>query len=227
MTGNSDWQGIHKPGAVAFAIAGVLFVVGTPFAFVQESGPGDLAAINAEPLPFVMTALAYGISDLFLIPAILALYVVLRSDSKPLMAVATAYLAAAIIFDLASNMMALSVFGLSGEFALATTSAQRAAYTAAADALLGFRNVAATLDNFIWAVYAILVGWVMVKGSFGKGKGYIGIVSGIMGAVGAWAFVAEGMGDFQLALGILLSVAVILWGIWYIAIAFKLYRINP
>lgn len=186
MTKDSDWQGIYKPGAVAFVIAGILFFVGIPFAFAQESGAGDLAAVAAQSLPFVMTALAYGAADLFLIPAIITLYVALRSSHKPLMAVATGYLVVAITLDLTSNMMGLSVVGLSGEFATATTDAQRAAYTAAADGLIGFRNVAGVLDNSLWGVYALLVGWVMLQGQFGRGIAYLGIVSGILGIVGAW-----------------------------------------
>lgn len=227
MTEKTNWRGIHKPGAVAFAIAGVLFIVGLPFGFVQESGPGDLAAMAAEPLPFVVTALAYGISDLFLILGILTLYVVLRSDSKPIMGVATAYMALAITSDIALNVMSISTIGLSGEFAAVTTDAQRAGYTAAADALMGIRAAAGVLENIIWGGYAILVGWVMVKGSFGRGKGYLGIVSGVLGIVGGWAFVGQGLGNFELLLGLIVVGAIILWGIWYIAIAFKLYRMVP
>lgn len=41
------------------------------------------------------------------------------------------------------------------------------------------------------------------------------------------AFVSRALGAFHLLLGLSLIVAIILWGIWYIAIALKLYRVVP
>lgn len=222
---------MYRIGALAFAGAGILFIVGVPFALTASpivGTAGDvLTFVAGQPLPLIMTSLSYGIADLLLIPAILTLYVVLRPTNKPVVALATAWLGLAIAFDLASQGGSLSLLGLSAGFDAATDDAGRAAYAAAAEGLLGIQRWAGSLDNFLWGLYAVLVGWVMLRSPFGSPMGYLGIVSGSLGMVGCWFFITGFLGPIQLVLGIVLIVAIILWAAWYFLIAAKLYRWRP
>ncbi|MEE9592448.1 MAG: DUF4386 family protein, partial [Thermoplasmata archaeon] len=171
-----------------------------------------------------IASLSFGIADLLLVPAILALYVVLRRTNKPVVAVATAWLGLAVAFDLASRAASLSLLGLSAGFDAATDNFGRTAYAAAAEGLLGILRWAGSLIYFLWGIYAVLVGWVMLRSPFGRPTAYLGIGSGFLGMIGCWFFITEFLGPSRVALGALLYLAIVLWAAWYFLIATKLHR---
>ncbi|MFQ5908302.1 MAG: DUF4386 family protein [Thermoplasmata archaeon] len=225
---DSEWTWIHRVAAIAFVVAGVLFIVGTPFAIqarpVVATASDILAFVAQNPLPLTVASLSFGVVDLLLVPAVLALYVVLRRTNKPVVAVATAWFGLAIAFDLASRAASLSLLGLSVGFDAATDNFGRAAYAAAAEGLLGMQRWAGSLVYFLWGFYAVLVGWVMLRSPFGRPIGYIGMGSGFLGMIGCWFFITEFLGANRIALGAVLYLAIILWAAWYFLIATKLYR---
>ena len=220
----------YWPGALSFIIAGVLFIVGIAFVFsrgLQSGGEATLKNMAEQTLGYQGTAASYGLSDLFLIPAMFTLYFVLRKV-RPLAAlIATGFLGVGITLDLASNAINLSLIGLSDRYFAGANEVQQAAYVAVADGLLGIVNYLATLDNFLWGVYAVIIGSVMLKGVFSKTTGYLGIVSGILGIVGSFVFILLGTASESIlqTLGFMLAAAIILWGAWYILIGIKLYRL--
>lgn len=225
---DSDWRWIHRVAAIAFVIAGILFIVGTPFAVqarpVVATASDILAFVAQNPLPLTIASLSFGIADLLLVPAILSLYVVLRRTNKPVVAVATAWIGLAVAFDLASRALSLSFLGLSAGFDAATDDLGRAAFAAAAEGLLGIQRWAGSLIYFLWGFYTVLVGWVMLRSPFGRPIGYIGMGSGFLGMIGCWFFITEFLGANRIALGGVLYLAIVLWAAWYFVIATKLYR---
>jgi hypothetical protein len=141
--------------------------------------------------------------------------------------IATGFLGVVITLDLASNAINLSLIDLSDSYFASANEVQQVAYVAVADGLLGIVNYLATLDNFLWGVYAVIIGSVMLKGVFSKATGYLGIVSGILGIVGSFVFILLGTASDAIlqTLGFMLAAAIILWGVWYILIGIRLYRL--
>jgi hypothetical protein len=126
------------------------------------------------------------LTDLLYVPVAFALYLALQGIARSAMLVASACVGLFIVLDLAvtwSNYA--SLITLSGNYAAATNDAQRMAYVAAAN------YASAVLTSRLEAVYAIvvlsfgilLIGLVMLKGSFHKSTAYVSLVTGVLGIV--------------------------------------------
>jgi len=126
------------------------------------------------------------LTDLLYVPVAFALYLVLSGVARSAMQVASACVGLFIVLDLAvtwSNYA--SLLTLSGNYAAATTDAQRMAYVAAAN------YASAVLASRLETVYAIvilsfgilLIGLVMLKGIFNKMTASVSLVTGVLGIV--------------------------------------------
>ena len=116
----------------------------------------------------------------------------------------------------------VSLLSLSGDYAVATTDAQRAASVAATSYPL------AVLTSSLFAVYAILVpslgilvvSLVMLKGVFGKSTAYLGVLTGILGIVSV-------VGPFFLkALDATVIVTSVLTTLWVLFAGYRMLRFD-
>jgi hypothetical protein len=163
------------------------------------------------------------LTDFLLVPVSLALYQALKGTNRNLMRLAVAGIGLFIILDLAitwTNYAAL--IELSGGYAAAANEAERAVIITAA------MYPAAVLESSLLFVYntltlsigILLTGLVMLKGIFGKGAAYLGLVTGITGIVAV-------VGSFFIsALSVTIILASVLTTAWALWVGYKLYRLG-
>jgi hypothetical protein len=163
------------------------------------------------------------LTDCLFVPVALSLYHVLKDVNRNAMLAGAGFLVLFVILDLAvtwpnySSLLTLSV-----QYAAATSDAQRAACVAAA------HGAAAVLTSGLVGVYAILVpslgylivGLIMLKATFSRVTGYVGMASGILGIVSV-------VGPFFLrALGLAIVVGSVLTTTWVLLLGRRLYRLG-
>jgi hypothetical protein len=163
------------------------------------------------------------ITDFLFVPVAFALYLALKGVNRGAMLVATAFVGLFVVLDLAVTWSHYAVLiALTGDYAAATTEAQRAAYVAAA-------NLAAAVLTFSLAVYSILVpslgilmvGLVMLRGGvFGKGIAYLGVVTGVLGIISVAGPLLVS------ALSATIIVTSLLTTVWVLLVGYRLLRLG-
>jgi hypothetical protein len=110
-----------------------------------------------------------------------ALYGALRRGHTPVMALATLCGLASIVTYISSNI-AFNMLVLSGQYANATTEAQRSAIRAAGHAMLAiWQGTAYDVSYVLGGVATLLVAAVMLRShAFGRGTAYVGVVLGVL-----------------------------------------------
>lgn len=155
--------------------------------------------------------------NVFLVPILLALYVLLRHDSESVMVIATALGFLGIVFFIASNP-AFEMLSLSDRYAAATTEAERATFSAAGEAMLAsWEGTAFHVYYILGSIAGIAIGIVMVRSVvFSNLTGWMAILGN-----------AIGLGLYVPVVGVYISVfSVLFLEIWYILIARRLLRLG-
>jgi hypothetical protein len=120
------------------------------------------------------------------VPVALALYAALHTVNRHAMLIGVAFVSLFIALELAVNWASYaSLIMLSGDYAAASTEAQRALLVAAANYP---SSVIASPLALVYAVGTLsfgflVIGWVMLKSGFGKLTAYLGILTGVLGLV--------------------------------------------
>jgi hypothetical protein len=150
----------------------------------------------------------------------LALYVGLEHLNK-------SYAAIGALIGIASETIALAysssppslhtgLLNLSNQYMAAPTEAQRAVLATAAEGLMVVSN-AVNAAGILTALGILILSLVMLKGTFRKSVGYLGILTGISGIV--CEVLRDVIGPAYFVYGILLPA-------WFIAVGWKLYRLG-
>ncbi len=228
---DSRWQGLYKLGGVAALIIAVLLGC-------------EIVVFSVWPQP--TTALGYyalfrdnwlvGLLDLDLlgmlayilfVPVILALYAALRQSNEALTAVATALFFVGISAFFATNT-AFSMFSLSGQYAAATTDAERSMFLAAGQAMFTAFNIGAFQVSYVIVSGAwLMISVVMVRsGVFGRATAYSGILAGAT-ALGAVALEhTPVVGGFFALLVAVYFAAIVFLGMWVVLTGRRLYQLG-
>jgi hypothetical protein len=161
-------------------------------------------------------------TDVLWVPIAAALYVALAPVNRNAMLAGAGLLVLFVVLDLAITWPNYAtLISLSGEYAAAASDAQRGAMLAAA------RYPAAILDLSLLAAYIILVpglgaliiGLVMLRSSFGRVAGYLGVATGLAAiAAVLGAFIYEPVGTLAI-------LAAVLTLIWFLVSGFRLLRL--
>ncbi len=215
---DTSWKSLYKAGGISFILAGVLifaailtFLTG-PNTF-GVSGEEALKAIAANRSLYILSNAIFGLFGVFLVPGVLALYVAVKHLHK-----SYALLGAGIfLFSLTSFVLSNSagaILALSDKYAAATTDAQRAIFSAAAEAVQA-ENAALTASPIMGGIGVIIISIVMLKGVFHKGVGYLGIATGL-------AILLVNLPN----LGFFFIIFFVLLGVWSIAVGSKLYKLG-
>jgi len=157
------------------------------------------------------------LTDLLFVPVALSLYLALKDINRNVMLMATALVGLFVVLDLAvtwSNYASLIV--LSGDFAAATSEAQRVADVAAAS------YASAVLSSPLERVYAIVIlsfailviGLVMLEGRFGRATAYLALIVGVLGIVSI------------AGLGVTIIMNALAATLWMFVVGFRLYRLG-
>lgn len=155
--------------------------------------------------------------NVFLVPILLAMYVLLRRHSGSLMAIATSFGFLGIVFFIASNP-AFEMLSLSARYSAAVTQSQRDTFLAAGEAML------AAWEGTAFHTYYLL-------GSLaGIGIGVAMLRSDVFSNLAAWMAIlgnAVGLGLYIPNVGVYISVfSVLFLEVWYILIATQLLRLG-
>ncbi|MBI5964830.1 MAG: hypothetical protein HY863_15235, partial [Chloroflexi bacterium] len=116
-----------------------------------------------------------------------------------------------------------SLIALSGNYATATSDAQKAAIVALANypATILKSNLLFVYNSFTLAVGILVTGFVMLKGVFNKSAAYLGLVTGIFGIVAvASSFFASSVS------GAAIIFTSILTTVWFLFVGYRLYKLG-
>lgn len=185
-TADSRWNWLYRIGGAA-ALLSVVIVPIQIVVFIASPPPSTVAdwfALfqNNKLLGLLAFELLFVVDAALGIPTILALYIALRRASESFMAIALALGLVATV-ALITARPAFEMLYLSGQYAAATTEAQRSMLLAAGEAMRAvFYGTAFNASNVLANINLLIVPLVMLRSSiFGKATAYIGILAGILG----------------------------------------------
>jgi len=215
-------KNLYRVGAIA-ALITLLLIPIQAVVFIAWPPPitaaGYFALLQSNKLLGLLSLdLLYVVDNALLIPIFLALYVALRRDSQPFMALGLGFGLVGIASLFASNT-AFDMLSLSDGYAAATTEAQKAMYLAAGQAMLAtYAGTAYHVSYVLGSLAGIVVSAVMLRSrSFGKAAGYLGIISNVLG-----------FGLYVPTIGVYLSLLSVVpfLAIWYALVALRLWRLG-
>ena len=152
-----------------------------------------------------------------LIPAVLALYSVVRDVRRTPALVALALALAGILVEFAGIPSAFSTINMTQQYVAATTDVSRAAFVAAASSSEVTLNSALILGGLLVSAAILLGGYVITKSILGRATGYLGMFAGVVEF--AAAFLPYGLSF----VGGFLSVFSV---IFVFAVGLQLYRMS-
>jgi hypothetical protein len=187
-TAESGWKGLYKLGGVT-----ALIVVVGPLAEVLIGFLPGVARLTQQTVSVIDWFTLFqnhwflGLRNLGLLniigaallaPTIFAIYFALRRDNEAYGAFGTILFFVGMAVYLASNR-AFSMLSLSGQYARATTDAQRSLLTAAGQAMLAEGQSRAGIPLIEFA--SLVISLVMLRGKvFSKATAYAGILGNVL-----------------------------------------------
>lgn len=232
-TPSVNWKSIYKVGGAA-AIAIVVLYLIEMIGFVAMGPPP--ATVDAWFALFRDHGL-FGLFDAYLldavavalmVPLFLALYAALGRAKRAHMSLATVFGFVGIAVFLATNVT-FSMFYLSGQYAAATTDAQRSLFMAAGQAMFSVSIEHGTgpyIGLLLIALAGLMASLVMLRNNtFGKATAYAGILANAFQlaeppVVLVPAHFYQNVGLF------LILISFIFYVIWYVLIARRLFRVS-
>ena len=224
MREEPNWSGLFRLAGVAALVAGPLTMI-------------DIMVYVIWPQPTTITAWfslfhenwIVGLLDLdflgmiiyiIVVPAIIALYLILRRTSLSWATVGAVLTFVAMAAYFASNT-GISMLSLSGQYAAATTDAQRAMFLAAGQAVVAIFMGPAFYTSFCILSSALLVtAVVMLRSSGLSGKvAYVGIIANVAGLA---EFLPASL-VFVMAVGLVNAIGL---GIWFILVGRRLWQMG-
>jgi hypothetical protein len=164
------------------------------------------------------------LTDVLFVPVALALYLALKHLGRSVMVLGTAFVGLFVFLDLAvtwSNYAALITLG--ENYAVAMTDAQRAASVAAAtyaSSVLG-STLEGVYSILTLAIGILLIGLVMLRGTFSRAAAYLGVATGVLGIASVVGqLVVAGSGAIIAILASVLTTA------WVLVVGFRLYQLS-
>jgi len=218
---NPNGDALYRLGGISALVIGTAYVA-TVGLYAQVGPPpsgGQASLVYFAGKTTVWWAIL-GLSvatDVLYVPVALSLYFALKDINRNAMLVATAFVGLFVVLDLAvtwSNFASLIV--LSGDYAVATNDAQRAADVAAAS------YASAVLTSPLERVYAIVIlssgilviGLVMLKGLFRRTTAYLGLITGVLGILSI------------AGLTVTIILNALFATIWVFFVGYRLYRLG-
>ncbi len=220
MSIDPSWKGLYKASGLSLFVGAVILVIFVISVFVMQIPiPLDPQAVLDNPVPTVTLFILAVIGELLLMPAVLGLYFSLKDVNKTHMLIATALWLVAVIMFLVSRGLIISLLPISESYAAAPSETLKAAYFASAELALELENTYATMALILLNVATVIIGWVMLKGVFGKRIGYVVIVAGIVTLFTPFAVMIE----IPLVISL---IGLVLTGVWQLYIGVKLYQLG-
>lgn len=224
VDGQGRW--LYGVGGIAGLVIGISYVViiglYLPVGVPPDDGAAWLAYGAGKSAPWWGILWLSVLTDILIVPLMLALYVALRGVARDLILLAVAFKVLFVVLELSVGW---PNFGLlitySGDYAAATTEAERAALATAADyaVTVGGSTLARVYSILLPAVGMLLAGLAMRKSVFGRGVVYAAVLSGVLGTVSVVG------GLFAVELGKAVILASIFSLVWYFLVGYRLARL--
>ncbi len=222
-----DMKWWYRVGGISALILGIGYVIIVALYVPMGAPPSDVEArlmYLARNTASWWAILSLSVlTDFLFVPIALALYVALKGINRNAMLLAVACVGLFVVLDLAVTWTSYAaLISLSGNYAAATSDAQRTIFVAAA------RYPAAILESPLLGIYAIvtlavgmlIIGLVMLKGIFSKSTAYLALVSGIL------AIVSVAGPFFVSSLGLAIIISSVLTTVWSFSAGYRLYRLS-
>ena len=229
---DSSWDTLYKVGGISFIIIGIWYGVSTffPYLFgipapgfstppiVTEQQYFDI--LSAYPTAATIFYVMYSISALLCIPALLALYVLLKDINKNAMLVAMGFVALWVVVEIGiTEFNSLTLISLIQHYNGTTDTTMRAAYLAAAYYALGVIPIATFYSYFLGSLGFLIASFIMRRTFFRRGTALPGIASNALGIVAAFVlFIPE--------LSSILLPTLNLYALWNILVGAQLFKIG-
>lgn len=218
------WRGLYRAGGLSSTVFVALIVVSLVLEFTTSRPPDAGGAATLEHIAahrkiyLLKQALWFGPSVCAIV-VFLSLYAALKHVNKSAAAIGSLIGVSSWALTLAwpaTGGGSPSLVYLSDRYRDATTAEQRAAFATAAEAFIAQNNFPSA-PGILTPVGILLVSFLMLRGVFHKGVGYLGIATGALGTVSEAFRPILGLG--YLGYGLLLP-------IWFIAVGWRLYHLG-
>lgn len=218
---DAQWRTLYRIGAWVGIVAMTLIPVSI-IVFVMwpppETVSGHFARLQANLLLGLLGIdLIYLVTNVLMLPLMLALYMALRRDNESLMLLALTAVLVGTVALLAANPL-VEMWTLSEQHAAATTAAARILYLTAGEVFLtGYTGTAYHAHYILGSLGLLLMAVVMLRSPrFGRLTAYMGIVANLV------AF-----GLYVPVIGVTLStLSGIAYLIWFVLIIRKLFQLS-
>ena len=182
---DSNWKALYRMGAIAAVVVAALIPVQIAI-FVVFPPPATAIEFftlfeRNRLLGLLSLDLLYLVDNTLVIPLYLALYIALRRYSQSAMLVAEALIFVGLAAYFSSNT-AFEMLSLSGQYAAATSEAQRIALVGAGEAMLAlYEGTAFDVYYVFGGVAVVIISFVMLRSDvFGKSVAILGIMAGAL-----------------------------------------------
>jgi len=219
-----NWSGLFRLAGVAALIAGPLTIIDI-MVYVIWPQPSTITAwFSLFHKNWIVGLLDLDFLGMFIyiivVPAIIALYLILRRTSPSWATVGAVLTFVGMAAYFASNT-GISMLSLSGQYAAATTDAQRAMFLAAGQAVIAiFMGPAFTTSFCIVSSSLLVTAVVMLRSSGFSGKvAHVGVIANVAG-------LAEFLPAPFAFLIVVSLVNAIGLGIWFILVGRRLWQLG-
>jgi hypothetical protein len=229
---DQSWDWLYRVGGISLMVIGIWYIVANYWGFINGiPAPGFATPpvstneqyfhiLASYPVVSGIFYSMYSLIDFLFVPALVALYLVLKGVNKNAMIVAMGLVAVFVVVDLAvTEFNSLTLISLAQSYNAAGDAASRASYQAAANYALAAIPIATFYSYVVGSVGFLIASVVMLKGVFKRLYAYIGIISTVLGIVAGFALFAPG-------LAVIILLTLNLYGLWNVLIGVQLFRLS-
>jgi hypothetical protein len=216
------WNTIYRIAGPAMLSVGILYLLLGVFTvslrIPPTPGTADLPTFAAHATGGTVTFGLFMVTDLLLIPALLALYFALRGVNRPIVLVGSGLLAVFIVMDLVvTEPNWLNLYSLAYSYVHTSSPVQAAGFLASAKTALELVPITNALSYVISSAALLLLSIALLRSVFGRAVARIGMGINAAG-------VLAGFGYFIPAFAPLITAVLFAFGLWMILLGARFYR---
>ena len=220
MSEKKSWSGVIKAGGVSFLAGGIIFFIFILSVFIfQVQLPLTAQVYLDNPIPPTLLFSMAAIGEFLLMPGVLGIYFSLKNENESQTLLGTAVWISCIPMFLISRGLVISLGTIAENYAATADTTLRTAYFVAVQLALDLSGVFVTMALLLLGIGGIVLGFVMLKGIYGRLTGYLVILAGVLTAMGTFGVIFE-----PLTIGTLFGL--ILNGVWQVILGVKLMRLG-
>jgi len=224
---DARWKGIYRLGGLSAFVLAIGYVAITalfvPIFPIPKEGQAMLEYLDGKTSVWWAIIGLSALTDILYASVAFSLYHALKGINRDAMLVGAGLKMLFAVLELAISWpIYVGLIALSGDYAAATTDAQRAADVAAASYAMGILNstLLGVYMIVIPALGTLLIGLVMRKGIFSKTTAYLGVATGILGVVSVVGPL------FVSALSPTIMLTALFSTVWFFLVGYRLYKLG-